>query len=87
MYRQTSGQIPVPAVSTDNLTVAMLESWLREENPGRISELFRKANTVETATYGEIAQLLGWPLGTVQARVHRARLEVRAFLRNRGVVK
>ena len=32
---------------------------------------------VEGMTYAEIAKLLGWPLGTVQVRVHRARLELR----------
>jgi len=39
---------------------------------------------VQGMTYAEIARFLGWPLGTVQARVHRARLEVRAFLLRSG---
>ena len=39
---------------------------------------------VQGMTYSEIADFLGWPLGTVQARVHRARLEVRAFLNQGG---
>ena len=39
---------------------------------------------VQGMTYSEIARFLGWPLGTVQARVHRARLEVRGFLKSRG---
>lgn len=35
---------------------------------------------VEGMTYAEIAETLGWPLGTVQVRIHRARLELRAKL-------
>lgn len=31
-------------------------------------------------TYAEIAELLGWPLGTVQIRIHRARLKLRGEL-------
>lgn len=33
---------------------------------------------VQGMTYAEIAELLGWPMGTVQIRVHRARLRLRA---------
>lgn len=32
---------------------------------------------VQGMTYAEIAQLLGWPMGTVQIRIHRARLRLR----------
>ena len=32
---------------------------------------------VEGMTYAEISQLLGWPMGTVQIRIHRARLRLR----------
>ena len=31
-------------------------------------------------TYGEIAEFLDWPLGTVQTRIHRGRLELRSHL-------
>lgn len=31
-------------------------------------------------TYAEIAELLGWPVGTVQIRIHRARLRLREEL-------
>lgn len=31
-------------------------------------------------TYAEIAELFGWPLGTVQIRIHRARLRLRLEL-------
>ena len=32
---------------------------------------------VQGMTYAEIAELLGWPMGTVQIRIHRARLRLR----------
>ena len=35
---------------------------------------------IEGLSYNEIATVLDWPLGTVQARVHRARLGLRARL-------
>ena len=39
---------------------------------------------IEGMGYQEIADVLGWPLGTVQTRVHRARIELRdALARNR----
>ena len=39
---------------------------------------------IQGMTYAEIAKLLGWPMGTVQIRIHRARLRLRrevAYLR------
>ena len=33
-------------------------------------------------TYAEIAELLGWPMGTVQIRIHRARLRLRERARD-----
>lgn len=36
---------------------------------------------VEGMTYAEIAELLGWPMGTVQIRIHRARLRLREYAR------
>ncbi|MFQ5789114.1 MAG: RNA polymerase sigma factor [Acidobacteriota bacterium] len=36
---------------------------------------------VEGMTYQEISRVLGWPLGTVQTRIHRARLELRSQLK------
>ncbi|MGH9461683.1 MAG: sigma-70 family RNA polymerase sigma factor [Vicinamibacteria bacterium] len=35
---------------------------------------------IEGMTYREIADFLGWPLGTVQIRIHRGRLELRSRL-------
>ena len=32
---------------------------------------------IEGMTYAEIAELLGWPMGTVQIRIHRARIRLR----------
>jgi RNA polymerase sigma-70 factor (ECF subfamily) len=56
-----------------NLAQAL--SVIREEH--RIPLVLRE---VDGLTYAEIAKLLGWPLGTVQARLHRGRLELRARL-------
>jgi RNA polymerase sigma-70 factor (ECF subfamily) len=43
---------------------------------------------VQGMTYAEIAELLGWPLGTVQTRIHRGRVELRAGLKKlRGTVR
>lgn len=41
---------------------------------------------VQGMTYAEIAELLDWPLGTVQTRVHRGRLELRDILQKLRVV-
>ncbi len=35
---------------------------------------------IEGMTYREIAEFLDWPLGTVQIRIHRGRLELRSHL-------
>ena len=35
---------------------------------------------IEGMTYREIAEFLDWPLGTVQTRIHRGRLELRSHL-------
>jgi RNA polymerase sigma-70 factor (ECF subfamily) len=37
---------------------------------------------IEGMTYAEIAALLGWPMGTVQIRIHRARLRLRERARD-----
>lgn len=55
--------------------VAMALSEMREEY--RTALVLRE---MEGMTYREIAELLGWPLGTVQIRVHRGRLELRSRL-------
>ncbi|HXV62907.1 MAG TPA: sigma-70 family RNA polymerase sigma factor [Vicinamibacteria bacterium] len=41
---------------------------------------------VEGLSYREIAETLGWPLGTVQARIHRGRLELRALLEEKDAL-
>jgi RNA polymerase sigma-70 factor (ECF subfamily) len=54
---------------------------MREEH--RLPLVLRE---VEGMTYAEVAEQLGWPLGTVQTRVHRGRLELRTILRKlRGI--
>ena len=55
--------------------VAMALSEMREEY--RTALMLRE---MEGLTYREIAELLEWPLGTVQIRVHRGRLELRSRL-------
>ena len=56
--------------------VAMALSEMRQEY--RTALMLRE---MEGLTYREIAELLEWPLGTVQIRVHRGRLELRSRLR------
>lgn len=56
--------------------VAMALSEMRQEY--RTALILRE---MEGLTYREIAELLEWPLGTVQIRVHRGRLELRSRLR------
>ena len=41
---------------------------------------------VEGLSYQEIAESLGWPMGTVATRIHRARLELRARLQEKANV-
>jgi RNA polymerase sigma-70 factor (ECF subfamily) len=57
-----------------HLTQALSEMRAEHRTPLVLRE-------VEGMTYTEIAELLGWPLGTVQVRIHRGRLELRAGLR------
>ena len=41
---------------------------------------------VEGLSYQEIAESLGWPMGTVATRIHRARIELRASLQEKANV-
>jgi len=41
---------------------------------------------VEGLSYREIAESLGWPMGTVATRIHRARLELKAKLQEKANV-
>jgi RNA polymerase sigma-70 factor (ECF subfamily) len=74
------------AGSTDELLAArelgrlMAEALAGMRNEHRTPLLLRD---VQGMTYSEIARFLDWPLGTVQARIHRGRLEVRAFMKER----
>jgi RNA polymerase sigma-70 factor (ECF subfamily) len=66
---------------------------LRRQLAGALARMREEHRTplvlrdVEGLTYSEIAALLGWPLGTVQTRIHRGRLELRALLGYRGARK
>ncbi len=73
--RTTSAEALVAARELER-HVAMALSEMREEY--RTALILRE---MEGMTYREIAELLGWPLGTVQIRVHRGRLELRSRLR------
>ena len=73
--RTTSAEALVAARELER-HVAMALSEMREEY--RSALVLRE---MEGMTYREIAGLLGWPLGTVQIRVHRGRLELRSRLR------
>jgi RNA polymerase sigma-70 factor (ECF subfamily) len=42
---------------------------------------------VEGLSYREIAEALGWPMGTVETRLHRARLELKEMLEPEGPVR
>jgi len=55
-----------------------LERALERLTPEHRAALMLKE--VEGLSYQEIAESLGWPMGTVATRIHRARLELRASL-------
>jgi len=58
-----------------------LERALERLTPEHRAALMLKE--VEGLSYQEIAESLGWPMGTVATRIHRARLELRARLREK----
>ena len=61
-----------------------LERALRRLTPEHRAALILKE--VEGLSYQEIAETLGWPMGTVATRIHRARLELRASLQEKSNV-
>jgi len=61
-----------------------LERALEGLNPEHRAALLLKE--VEGMSYQEIAESLGWPMGTVATRIHRARLELRARLQEKAHV-
>ena len=82
---------PLTAQASGHQSVADVEagaiaSQLRRRLAGALGRLREEHRTplvlrdVEGLTYSEIAELLGWPLGTVQTRIHRGRLELRGLL-------
>ncbi len=55
---------------------------------GRLREEYRQAFVLfheQELSYAEIAETLSCPVGTVKTWIHRARLEMMQFLRQRGV--
>jgi RNA polymerase sigma-70 factor (ECF subfamily) len=73
------GQLEAPGDSVERLVKRDLGRRLA----GAVRELPEKyrrpllLKEIEGMTYAEIAELLGWPMGTVQIRIHRARLRLR----------
>ena len=61
-----------------------LERALERLTPEHRAVLILKE--VEGLSYQEIAESLGWPMGTVATRLHRARLELRASLQEKSNV-
>ena len=39
---------------------------------------------IEGLSYQEIAEAMGWPIGTVGTHIHRARLELKAFMEEKA---
>ena len=73
------GQLEAPGDAVARLVARDLARRLA----GAVAELPEKyrrpllLKEIEGMTYAEIAELLGWPMGTVQIRIHRARLRLR----------
>jgi RNA polymerase sigma-70 factor (ECF subfamily) len=73
------GELEEPVDATARLVARDLGRRLQ----GAVAELPEKyrrpllLKEIEGMTYAEIAELLGWPMGTVQIRIHRARLRLR----------
>lgn len=76
---QRIGELEEPTDATARLVARDLGRRLA----GALAELPEKyrrpllLKEIEGMTYAEIAELLGWPMGTVQIRIHRARLRLR----------
>jgi RNA polymerase sigma-70 factor (ECF subfamily) len=81
---QRIGQIEAPGDAAARLVTRDLARRLH----GAVAELPEKyrrpllLKEIEGMTYAEIAELLGWPMGTVQIRIHRARLRLRERARD-----
>ena len=63
--------------------------WDLERALSRLTPEHRAAlilKEVEGLSYQEIAESLGWPMGTVATRIHRARLELKASLQEKANV-
>lgn len=81
---QRIGQLEEPSDAAAQLVSRDLGRRLA----GAVAELPEKyrrpllLKEIEGMTYAEIAELLGWPMGTVQIRIHRARLRLRERARD-----
>jgi RNA polymerase sigma-70 factor (ECF subfamily) len=78
-WRAPASEDPGPADIVERRT---LEARL-ERGLAALGEHFRLAVVLcdlEGLTYEEIAEVTGWPLGTVRSRIHRGRAQLRAHL-------
>ena len=76
--------VPVRATQSDRLEVRDLDAALARLMPDQREVLLLVA--VEQMSYGQIADVLGVPLGTVMSRLSRAREQLRAELEGREVI-
>ena len=72
------GQTSTEAIAEANELQRQIALALAELRPDYRTPLVLRE--IEGMTYREIAEFLGWPLGTVQIRIHRGRLELRSRL-------
>lgn len=76
--------VPVRATQSDRLEVRDLDAALARLMPDQREVLLLVA--VEQMSYGQIAGVLGVPLGTVMSRLSRAREQLRAVLEGHEVI-
>jgi|WetSurMetagenome_2_1015567.scaffolds.fasta_scaffold64328_3 RNA polymerase sigma-70 factor, ECF subfamily len=86
----------IDAAGVNNFGEALFDNLLGDEVVKAISKLSLQLRTVvilrdiEGMTYGEIAQFLHCPLGTVRSRLHRGRRELQSglcsYAKDRGYV-
>lgn len=83
--RRPEAALPDGLESTSEPQRAVEARWDLSRGLAKLRPEYRVAlvlREVEGMGYREIAETLGWPLGTVQTRIHRARLELRDALTN-----
>jgi len=67
--------------------VGLEAGWDVTEALGALSPDHRAAlmlKEIEGLSYQEIAETMGWPIGTVGTHIHRARIELKAFMEEKA---